>query len=85
MRERATEMKFAQMFMDDNTGQLSLGRVAAALILVSLILYDGHIMATKGLVLDLPTNWLAAMLGFYYGNKASSTVTTMTEIKNGAK
>ena len=78
-------MKFQEMFMDDSTKQLSLGRVASAVILVSMLLYDGHIMATKGLVLDLQTNWLAAMLGFYFGNKASSTITTMTEIKNGTK
>lgn len=78
-------MKFSHMFMDDSTKQLSLGRVASATILVSMLLYDGHIMATKGLVLDLQTNWLAAMLGFYFGNKASSTYTSVAEIKNGIK
>jgi hypothetical protein len=72
------------MFMDDATKQLSLGRVAAALILVILLAFDGHMMVVNKVVPDIPTGWLTAMLGFYFGNKASSTVTSITDIKASA-
>lgn len=62
------------MFKDDATGQVSLGRVSAALILVYLLACTGHLMIVKGTLVDIPVNWLTAMVTFYGINKASSTV-----------
>lgn len=82
---RQMQMKFSQMFMDDSTKQLSLGRVGAAVILLFQLGCFGHMMATgKGLV-DLPSNWMLTALALYGINKSSSTVTAITEIKNGVK
>ena len=54
------------MFRDDVTGQISLGRVSSALILVCLLI-------TSKTVTDIPTNWLYAMMTFYGVNKLTST------------
>jgi len=70
-------MKFCEMFQDDATHQLSLGRVAAALILVSMLCFDGHQMAVNKIIPDIPTGWLSAMLGFYLGNKTASVTTNI--------
>lgn len=78
-------MKFSEMFTDDATKQLSLGRVSAALILIVMLAYDGHMMAVNKQLPDIPTNWLAAMLIFYGVNKGSSTATTILGGKDGGK
>ena len=68
-------MKFSDMFQDDHTGQLSMGRVSAALILLYLLGCTGHLMITGKVLTDIPANWMAAMLAFYGINKGSSVIT----------
>jgi len=78
-------MRFSHMFMDDVTKQLSLGRVLSAILFIWLIGCTGHLLATgKGLV-DIPTNWMVVLLGFYGINKTSSTTTSILGVKDGAK
>lgn len=76
-------MKFTDMFRDDYTKQLSLGRVSAAIILFYLLGCTGHMMIVGKAILDIPTNWLAAMLAFYGINKAASVTTTIKGAAEG--
>ena len=78
-------MKFSEMFMDDVTRQLSLGRVLTALCFIWIMACTGHLLATgKGLV-DIPTNWMVVLLGFYGINKTSSTTSSILGVKDGSK
>lgn len=76
-------MKFSQMFKDDNTGQLSLGRVLSAIIILFILLCCGHIMATKGVITDIPAGW-GTLAGALYGlNKIVSTAANIKGVPNG--
>jgi hypothetical protein len=74
-------MKFSEMFKDDKTGQLSLGRVLSAFIIVMCVGFTGHMMATKGMVIDIPAGWATTALALYGINKITSNVTG--DKKNG--
>lgn len=74
-------MKFSQMFQDDNTGQLSLGRVLSAVIVLFVLLCTGHIMVVNGVLSDIPTGWAALAAGLYGINKVVSSTTA--NIKGG--
>ncbi len=74
--------KVSDIFRDDTTGQLSLGRISAAIILVYLLGCTGHLMITTKTLTDIPANWLLAMLAFYGINKTSSTVKEINNVVN---
>lgn len=68
-------MRFTEMFKDDKTGQLSLGRVLSCFIIVMCVGFTGHVMATKGIVIDIPAGWATTALALYGINKITSNVT----------
>jgi hypothetical protein len=84
-------LKFAQMFQDDYTKQLSGARVACFGLIVHYVVasiicavfsmvHDG-----KFVYLDVPIG-LGGLIALLYGiNKTASTTSTTAEIKKGAK